>query len=481
VSYALAHIADANDPHKTLPAQSGHAGAALVTDGSKASWSAGAAGTVTSVSVASANGFAGTVANPGTTPAITLTTTITGLLKGNGTAISAAVAGTDYALPSQTFFLGTTSIAINRASAAIVLAGITSIDGSAAKWTTARSLAGNSVDGSANVAFANKFIVQGTADTGLSAAQFLGALATGIVKNTTTTGVLSIAVAGTDYTTPTGAENLSSKTITSSTLDSSAVGATTPSTGAFTTVTTTGRAAIGGALNTGIGCFNGWSLTGNTTTFGYRGQGTIQSDVTVASYTYSAQVNTQAAAFTLTDAAGFFASQGTIGAGSAITNLYGFVAGATLLGATNNFGFAGQIAAASGRWNFYASGTANNAFAGLSRFGATTVPLNTVDITGSLGRGAPVTKTADFTLGAAENWIICNKASTLTVTLPAASSWTGREVMIKTITAQTVVSASSNVAPKNSATAGTAILAAAAGNWATLVSDGTNWIIMQGS
>lgn len=68
--------------------------------------------------------------------------------------------------------------------------------GSAAKWTTARNLAGNSVDGSANVAFANKFIVQGTADSGLSAAQFLGALGTGIVKNTTTTGVLSIAVAG---------------------------------------------------------------------------------------------------------------------------------------------------------------------------------------------------------------------------------------------------------------------------------------------
>src|SRR5205085_8846280 len=68
--------------------------------------------------------------------------------------------------------------------------------GSAAKWTTARNLAGNSVDGSANVAFANKFIVQGTADSGLSAAQFLGALGTGIVKNTTTTGILSIAVAG---------------------------------------------------------------------------------------------------------------------------------------------------------------------------------------------------------------------------------------------------------------------------------------------
>jgi hypothetical protein len=66
----------------------------------------------------------------------------------------------------------------------------------ATKWATPRLLAGNSVDGSANVAFSNKFVVQGTTDAGLSGAQFLGALGTGIVKNTTTTGVLSIAVAG---------------------------------------------------------------------------------------------------------------------------------------------------------------------------------------------------------------------------------------------------------------------------------------------
>jgi hypothetical protein len=57
-------------------------------------------GTVTSVSVVSANGFAGTVATATTTPAITLTTTITGVLKGNGTAISAAVVNTDYLAPS---------------------------------------------------------------------------------------------------------------------------------------------------------------------------------------------------------------------------------------------------------------------------------------------------------------------------------------------------------------------------------------------
>jgi hypothetical protein len=54
-------------------------------------YAAGAgAGTVTSVSVVSANGLAGSVATATTTPAITLRTTITGILSGNGTAIAAA-------------------------------------------------------------------------------------------------------------------------------------------------------------------------------------------------------------------------------------------------------------------------------------------------------------------------------------------------------------------------------------------------------
>lgn len=61
--------------------------------------SGGGGGTVVTVSVNSANGFAGT-SSGGDNPALTLSTTVTGLLKGNGTAISAAVAGTDYVTPS---------------------------------------------------------------------------------------------------------------------------------------------------------------------------------------------------------------------------------------------------------------------------------------------------------------------------------------------------------------------------------------------
>lgn len=89
------------------------------------------------------------------------------------------------------------------------------------------------------------------------------------------------------------------------------------------------------------------------------------------------------------------------------------------------------------------------------------------------------TKAADFTLADNEGWVINNKSgSTCTVTLPAASSWGGRSVTFKNLQAQTLVSASSNVAPIGSATPGTAILAASIGAWATLVSDGTNWVIM---
>lgn len=99
--------------------------------------------------------------------------------------------------------------------------------------------------------------------------------------------------------------------------------------------------------------------------------------------------------------------------------------------------------------------------------------------TGLNTRPTIATKIADFGLAPSEAWVINNKSgSTCTVTLPIASSWTGRAVTFKNLQAQTLVSASSNVAPIGSATPGTAILAASVGAWATLVSDGTNWVIM---
>jgi len=97
------------------------------------------------------------------------------------------------------------------------------------------------------------------------------------------------------------------------------------------------------------------------------------------------------------------------------------------------------------------------------------VPLSTV-----------ITKTADYTITGTDTWIINNKPSTaLTLTFPAASNWTGRYITVKNMQALAVNSASSNIVPIDSTTAGTAILLGVVGNWATLVSDGTNWVIMQ--
>ena len=78
-------------------------------------------------------------------------------------------------------------------------------------------------------------------------------------------------------------------------------------------------------------------------------------------------------------------------------------------------------------------------------------------------------------------YLIANLAGTITVTLPSASEFGGRVLNIKTIQAQTVVSASSDVVPIGDTAAGTAILPATDGAWVLIKSDGTNWIVMQSS
>jgi hypothetical protein len=150
-----------------LPADSSWLGVITLNAG-------GGTGTVTSVSVATANGFAGTVATATSTPAITMKTTVTGVLKGNGTAISAAVSGTDYApattgssilkassggftnavagtdyvLPSGTVATATAALGIASLTTTVVTSGataptisqvLTALSGSAASWQTPSS------------------------------------------------------------------------------------------------------------------------------------------------------------------------------------------------------------------------------------------------------------------------------------------------------------------------------------------------------
>lgn len=118
----------------------GTTGQVLTVAGGVPVWSTPSTGTVTTMSVASANGFAGTVATATTTPVITISTSITGLLKGNGTAISAATAGTDYLTPTGSAAGLTSFPTLNQ-----------NTTGSAATLTTARLINGTSFNGSADI------------------------------------------------------------------------------------------------------------------------------------------------------------------------------------------------------------------------------------------------------------------------------------------------------------------------------------------
>jgi len=140
---------------------------------------------------------------------------------------------------------------------------------------------------------------------------------------------------------------------------------------------------MAGALgigSTSVGSTSGVSLriarakTGATTANDVLIEGIVASDVTTAARMFVTAPATQAAAFTLSELVHFFASQGTIGAGSAVTSQFGFSVSSSLTGATNNYGFYGNIAAAANRWNTYMAGTARNYMAGALSIGATGDP-----------------------------------------------------------------------------------------------------------
>jgi len=82
----------------------------------------GGGGSVTGVAVGTSNGFAGTSDGNAVVPTLTLTTTVNGMAKGNGTALSAATANTDYTLLNGTGLVsvnGSTTPVYNTTSSAI--------------------------------------------------------------------------------------------------------------------------------------------------------------------------------------------------------------------------------------------------------------------------------------------------------------------------------------------------------------------------
>lgn len=128
-------------------------------------------------------------------------------------------------------------------------------------------------------------------------------------------------------------------------------------------------------------------------------------------------------------------------------------------------------------------------------FGTAPTISNPTITTGSINNtpiGATTANTGKFTTLATN--IVTNAAATYTVlatdrtiiqttaasvyTLPDATAFANRELHIVTQFAGTVTSNASDVVPIAGGAAGTAILAATAGKFATLQSNGTNWVII---
>jgi hypothetical protein len=146
--------------------------------------------------------------------------------------------------------------------------------------------------------------------------------------------------------------------INGGTIDGTTIGAGTPSTGQFTTL------GVGTPAGTNVKLATaGAGLTG-TSQFSHTSFVTATSDATVGYLGYVSNISTEASAFTMTDMTHFRAGQGTIGIGSTVTNQTGYLAMSSMTGATKNYGFRGQIAAAANRYNLYMDGTAQNYFAG---------------------------------------------------------------------------------------------------------------------
>lgn len=159
---------------------------------------------------------------------------------------------------------------------------------------------------------------------------------------------------------------------------------------------------LGGPVGLGAITQNGWtfrnllSITGATTAYQNTSGGVVQSDVTSTAVYNEANANTAAASFTLPSLIYYRANQGTFGAGSTVTSQNGFVAAASLIGATTtNIGFRGLIPAATGRWNMYLDGTAQNYILGNVGIGSgKTVPTCALDVNGQVAQSTATGVTA---------------------------------------------------------------------------------------
>ena len=348
---------------------------------------------------------------------------------------------------------------------------------SASTWASSATLAANAlvIGGGAGVAPA-------TTTTGTGVVTALGV-------NTGTAG--AFVVNGGALGTPSSG-TVTNLTGTASININGTVGATTPTTGSFTTIVASTSASVGSAAPAGSNFYNNKTLTGNANPYSNRTVATVQTDATGTARGYTTSIGVVAAHPTLSNLQHFLATQASFNA-STVTTQHGFYVNSTLVGASTNYAFnADDLSGTTGTaygffsnvntsgtgtvWGFYANGTANNYFGG--KVGISRTPTTNLDVNGSIAFRAPsLTNAATYTV-ATTDVSLRFTTTACTVTLPAAASFTGRVLYLNNVTAIAVTSASSNVIPLGSNTAGTAILAATAGKFAMIQSDGTNWITM---
>jgi len=255
---------------------------------------------------------------------------------------------------------------------------------------------------------------------------------TGYVKASGTTAFTAVAsIPNTDITGlgTMSTQNASSVTITGGTINGTTIGATTASTAAFTTLTSNNTTAFtGGVGKNGFGTVDAAAIvginsnaTGATTLYGVNIIPAIQTDVTTVYYGVRVAPITAASA-TVSLVGGFVVGGGILGTGATIATQVGFDVSSNFTNGTVNYGFRSAIPSATGRWNFFANGTADNAFAGNSRFGSTTAPTATVDITGTLAVSSTVSGAGFTAYFASPPAIGSTAASTGAFTTLSASS-----------------------------------------------------------
>jgi hypothetical protein len=123
--------------------------------------------------------------------------------------------------------------------------------------------------------------------------------------------------------------------------------------------------------------------TSGTASIGFGQNATIPSGTTALYVGFNSSAPTEAASFTLSTYVHYRAFQPAFGAGSTVTGQYGYFVDSALTGATNNYGFYSNIPSGSGRWNFYASGTADNYFAGNTGVGGAALSVTRMFAKGS--------------------------------------------------------------------------------------------------